>query len=38
VTYGLSNHTLDGVETGEAWVVPDATRLAEVIGRFVVTD
>ena len=38
VAYGFSNHTLDGVGTGEAWVVPDATRLAEVIGRFVATD
>ena len=38
VAYGFSHHTLEGVETGEAWVVPDATRLAEVIGRFVATD
>ena len=34
VAYGFSHHTLEGVDTGEAWVVPDATRLAEVIGRF----
>jgi phosphoglycolate phosphatase len=38
VAYGFSNHTLEGVSTGDAWVVPDVTRLAEVIARFVATD
>ena len=33
--YGFSNHTLDGVPTGDAWVVSDAAGLADVIGRFV---
>jgi phosphoglycolate phosphatase-like HAD superfamily hydrolase len=35
VAYGFSYHTLDGVPTGAAAVVPDANRLAEVLGRFV---
>jgi phosphoglycolate phosphatase len=35
VAYGFSNHTLDGVSTDDAWVVPDVARLAEAIGRFV---
>ena len=37
VVYGFSTHTLDGVPTGDAWVVPDASGLAEVIARFVAT-
>jgi phosphoglycolate phosphatase len=37
VAYGFSTHTLDGVPTGDAWVVPDASGLAEVIAHFVAT-
>ena len=37
VAYGFSNHTLDGVPTGDAWVVSDAAGLAEAIARFVAT-
>ncbi len=35
VAYGFSGHTLDGVPTGDAWVVSDAAGLAEVIAQFV---
>jgi phosphoglycolate phosphatase-like HAD superfamily hydrolase len=37
VAYSFSTHTLDGVPTGDAWVVPDASGLAEVIAHFVAT-
>ena len=37
VAYGFSNHTLDGVPTGDAWVVSDAAGLAAAIARFVAT-
>ena len=37
VSYGFSNHTLDGVPTGDAWLVSDASGLADVIARFVAT-
>jgi phosphoglycolate phosphatase len=32
--YGFGSHSLDGVSTGDAWVVSDASGLAEVIRRF----
>ena len=35
VAYGFSNHTLDGVPTGDAWVATDSSALGEIITRFV---
>ena len=36
--YGFGSHSLEGVPTGDAWVVSDAGALAEAIARFVATD
>ena len=38
VAYRFSNHTLEGVQASDAWVVSDASGLADVIARFVATD
>jgi phosphoglycolate phosphatase len=38
VAYGFSNHTLEAVRTGDAWIVSDASGLAEAIARFVAMD
>jgi len=38
VAYGFSNHTLDGVPTGDAWVATDSSTLADVITRFLAMD
>ena len=38
VAYGFSNHTLDGVPTGDAWVATDSSTLADIITRFLATD
>ena len=38
VVYGFSNHTLDGVPTGDAWVATDSSTLADIITRFLATD
>lgn len=38
VAYGFSNHTLEGVDAGGAWIVQDASGLADVIRRFIATD
>jgi phosphoglycolate phosphatase len=37
VAYGFSNHTLDGVPTGDAWIARDAMTLEDVITGFVAT-
>jgi phosphoglycolate phosphatase len=38
VAYGFSNHTLDGVPTGDAWVATDSSTLADIITRFLTMD
>ena len=36
--YGFSHHSLEGISTGDAWVVSDASELADVIRRFAATE